>query len=275
MIAKILDGQHRIEGRKGYEGDDFQLNVTIFVNADIADQANIFATVNLAQTKVNKSLVYDLYDYAHSSSPQKTAHDVVVALDKHEKSPLYKMIKRLGFATEGRKDETLTQATLVEGLLNLFLTPNAQKDRDLLLKGKRPTKVTSAELRTYPFRNLFIEGKDVEVTKILLHYFSAVRDRWPEAWASPEKGNILPRTNGVRALLRFLKPAYLSVVKNEIGATVSIEQFQSVFHKVSLEDEDFSVENFPPGTSGESKLVRRLLEDTKLDDRQSSQPELI
>jgi hypothetical protein len=64
-------------------------------------------------------------------------------------------------------------------------------------------------------------------------------------------------------------------VKNEIGATVSIEQFQSVFHKVSLEDEDFSVENFPPGTSGESKLVRRLLEDTKLDDRQSSQPELI
>src|SRR5438874_6426333 len=49
-IAKILDGQHRIEGLLGYTGPTFQLNVSLFVDTDIAEQANIFATVNLAQT---------------------------------------------------------------------------------------------------------------------------------------------------------------------------------------------------------------------------------
>lgn len=49
QIARVLDGQHRIAGLQGFDGgtSDFDLSVTIFVGADIADQAQIFATVNL------------------------------------------------------------------------------------------------------------------------------------------------------------------------------------------------------------------------------------
>src|SRR5438105_3591312 len=36
--AKIIDGQHRIAGLEGFE-KDFELNVTVFVDMDIADQA--------------------------------------------------------------------------------------------------------------------------------------------------------------------------------------------------------------------------------------------
>jgi hypothetical protein len=46
----------------------------------LATQASLFSTVNLAQTKVNRSLVYDLHDYAHTRSPEKS-HDVAIALD--------------------------------------------------------------------------------------------------------------------------------------------------------------------------------------------------
>ncbi|MCS5949413.1 DGQHR domain-containing protein [Klebsiella pneumoniae subsp. pneumoniae] len=62
-LAKILDGQHRIAGFDDSNttfindiGDvsDFELLITIFVDADISTQANVFSTVNLAQTKVNK-----------------------------------------------------------------------------------------------------------------------------------------------------------------------------------------------------------------------------
>jgi DGQHR domain-containing protein len=81
MLARVLDGQHRIAGLSGFKGDQFDLSVTIFVGADIADQAHIFATVNLEQTKVNKSLVYDLYELSRSRSPQKTCHNIAVALD--------------------------------------------------------------------------------------------------------------------------------------------------------------------------------------------------
>lgn len=69
-IASVLDGQHRIERLKASSSiEDFEINVSIFIDIDIADQAYIFSTVNLAQTKVNKSLVYDLFGLAKKRSP--------------------------------------------------------------------------------------------------------------------------------------------------------------------------------------------------------------
>ena len=47
QIARVIDGQHRIKGLYEYnEEEDFELNVSIFVGADISDQAAIFATVD-------------------------------------------------------------------------------------------------------------------------------------------------------------------------------------------------------------------------------------
>src|SRR5262249_1919869 len=43
-IARVLDGQHRIEGLRGLNGRGFEVNVCIFVELDIAEQAYIFAT---------------------------------------------------------------------------------------------------------------------------------------------------------------------------------------------------------------------------------------
>jgi len=93
-IAKVIDGQHRIEGLRNYDGEPFSLNVSIFVDIDTATQAQIFATVNLEQTKVNKSLVYDLFALATHRSPQKTCHNIGVAMDKHKDSPFFERIKR-------------------------------------------------------------------------------------------------------------------------------------------------------------------------------------
>jgi DGQHR domain-containing protein len=115
-IARIIDGQHRVDGLANYRGDQFEVNVSIFVGTDISTQANIFSTVNLAQTKVNRSLVYDLLDYESKRSPQKTAHHITVALDKFPNGPFFHRIKRLGTGTAGRENETLTQAAVVEAL---------------------------------------------------------------------------------------------------------------------------------------------------------------
>jgi DGQHR domain-containing protein len=109
----------------------FGLSVTIFIGSDIADQAYIFSTVNLEQTKVSKSIVYDLFELAKTRSPQKTAHNIAVALDRDERGPFYQRIKRLGFATVDRKFETITQATFVENLLPL-ISPDPKEDRDLV-----------------------------------------------------------------------------------------------------------------------------------------------
>lgn len=262
-IAKVLDGQHRIEGLRAYAGNSFNINVSIFIDADIADQAYIFSTVNLAQTKVNRSLVYDLFDLARSRSPQKTCHNIAVALDQNEKTPFYKRIKRLGVSTDGRFNETITQATFVQSLITYISRPKDQMiDRDLYLRGKEPQKASADELRTLIFRNMFIEKKDLEISDIIWNYFDAVKERWPVAWNSTGTGIMLNKTNGFRGFMRFLRPAYLNFTAP--GGIPTKEQFVSLLRKIQLRDEDFNIDKFKPGTSGESELYNTLIKESKL-----------
>ena len=255
-LARVLDGQHRIAGLTAFNGATFDVPVTIFVGADISDQAHIFATVNLEQTKVNKSLAYDLFSLARTRSPQKTCHNIAVALDRDKNSPFHRRIKRLGFATAGRIFEPITQATFVESLMP-YISSAPKKDRDLLLKGEKLTRSYGDELFKCPFRNLFIDQKDLQITEILFNYFVAVRKKWPDAWDEAGRGMMLNRTNGFRALMRFLRHAYLEVAAP--GDVPSTEKFFGrVFASINLSDSVFTTENFSPGTSGEARLYRVL-----------------
>lgn len=255
-LAKVLDGQHRIAGLKEFQGATFDMSVTLFIGADIADQAQVFATVNLEQTKVQKSLVYDLFALAKTRSPQKTCHNIAVALDRDSESAFYHRIKRLGFATEGRIFEPITQATFVESLLP-YITEDAKHDRDVLLRGDTPKKVGGDDAFKLIFRNMFIAQEDLKIAEVVSNYFEAIRGRWPEAWEERGRGMILNRTNGFRALMRFLRFAYLQVgVPGDVPSTKKFATM--VFSKVDVHDREFTIENFPPGTSGEAKLVRVL-----------------
>lgn len=260
-IARVLDGQHRIEGLRSFSGPLFEINVSIFIDMDIESQAYVFSTVNLAQTKVNKSLVYDLFEYARSRSPQKTCHNIAVALDSLDTSPLFKRIKRLGSATRGRFNETLTQASFVESLLP-YVTNNKIEDRDLYLRGKRPARTSQDQGKKLIFRNMFIDEQDMQIADVLLNYFEAIRKRWPAAWDSKEEGIILGKTNGFRALMRLLRPVYLRVAK--IGEIPQVNDFSALLAKATMENADFNVENFKPGTSGEAGLYQRLLSELGL-----------
>jgi DGQHR domain-containing protein len=258
-VASILDGQHRVDGLTARRDGGFEVPVSIFVGADIATQANIFATVNLAQTKVNKSLVYDLLDYEKKRSPQKTAHHIAVALDKISHSPFYKRIKRLGSATPERINETVTQAAVVESLLTL-ISPDPMSDRNLFLRALLPDGPSDAEHQKYPFRQMFLDEKEADITQVVLNLFKAVENRWPESWNDLDrKGNVLPKTNGLKALMRFLKPIYLILAGSNRNFVPEVEEFQKFIDNVELEDGDFNITTFPPGTSGESKLYKMLM----------------
>jgi len=263
-IARVLDGQHRIAGLSEYAGPEFDLNVTIFVGIDIAQQAQIFSTVNLEQTKVNKSLAYDLFELSASRSPQKTCHNVVVALDQDPTSPFHHRIKRLGTATAGRIGETLTQATFVESLLRLIST-DPRRDRDNLLRRRPIPLATEQELTQLPLRNLFLQNDDLSIAKIIWSYFEAVRNRWPTAWASSDRGYVLNRTNGFRALMRVFRPIYLTLGRP--GDVVEPTRYEALFSTTAINDGDFRISEFPPGSSGEAALVQRFTSELGLQAR--------
>lgn len=258
-IAKVLDGQHRIEGLRGFKGKSFQVNVSIFIDADIADQAYIFSTVNLTQTKVSRSLAYDLFDLAKSRSPQKTCHNIAVALDQNEGSPFLGRIKRLGVSTEGRFYETITQATFVQSLIIYICKSQLEqiKDRDVYLRNKIPLKANVDELKQQIFRNMFIDEKDLDIAEIIWNYFDAIKEKWPIAWDNMGHGNVLNKTNGFKAFMRFLRPCYLYI--SAPGKIPSKEAFLKVFERINLKDNEFTIERFVPGSSGESELYRTLM----------------
>lgn len=259
-VASILDGQHRVEGLKAAGDVSFQVPVSIFVDADIADQAYIFATVNLAQTKVNTSLVYDLFDFAKARSPQKTAHEIAVALDRYEDSPFYQSIKRLGVATPGRVGELLAQATIVNGIIPL-ISKKPEQDRYDSAKGRK-VSFDEKKYEETPLRRAWVDDNDSDIARVLLNYFSAVRKRWPSAWGSQERGHILSRTNGYRALIRLFKNIYLKERPSPLADSVviSAETFFKYFQKSPLNDGDFTIDRYPPGTSGETAMYKELRE---------------
>jgi len=261
-VAKVLDGQHRIAGLSHFAGRRFQLNVTIFVGMELEDQAIVFATINHTQTKVNKSLVADLFDFATHRSPQKTAHSIARALNEKEGSPFKDKIKVLGTADDKEK-ETITQATFVESILR-YITKDKALDRDLYKRGKKLEIYDGQELRNRFFRTLFVQEDDASIAKILWNYFKAVEARWPTAWAKVTPELVLNRSTGFIALMRFLKDAYLNIAGTSIGRVPEQSEFAAILAKVSISDTDINKTRYLPGSGGQAQLYKDLLIQSKL-----------
>lgn len=264
-VAQILDGQHRLEGLRGFVNNNdsnqnslvFDLNVTIFVDLDLDDQAQIFSVINKAQTKVNKSLVYDLYEYERYRSPQKTAHDVVRLLNRREDSPFYRKIKILGSAEDSER-ETIAQATFAEAIIK-FISKDPMKDRDDLRRGGlfSKSKVENLPRERYVFRYFFLLDKDEFIVKNLMNYFGAVSQRWPSAWNNKSEGNILNKSTGFLALMRL----YKDIIKRigDYESIIPLSAFLDDFTRIQMDEEDFHRDVFVPGSSGQSMLYHKML----------------
>ncbi len=260
--AIILDGQHRLAGLGEYKKDKpFDLNLSMFIGIDIADQAEIFSTVNQAQTKVNNSLVLDLYEYQNSRSTYKSSHLVAVSLDADTKSPLFEKIKRIGIAHPDREkgSETLSQATVVRGLLKHYPgDPEVEKN-----KGKRGEASQPLPNETWKktiFANFYRADDSSAIYKTVKNYFAAVAKKWPSVWHDSQASFILNRTNGYNALIRFLKDVYLEILSEEgQPRVVSMEEFNEIFDPMSLKAADFHSDNYKPGSSGSSQLYKDLI----------------
>jgi DGQHR domain-containing protein len=267
-VAAIIDGQHRIEGLKGFKSKTpFDMNVTIFVEMDSEDQATVFSTINLKQVPVSKSITYELFEYARTRSPQRTCHQIARRLNQSPGSPFKDKIMILGVAQDKEK-ETLTQAAFIKPLEKLIVPEKqAMADRDALKRGKIIPRPTDEEVRArrLVFRNWFLDDKDSKIAQTVVNYFTAVEVTWPKAWPTKTQGLILNRTTGYNALMRALPLIIFKLGLNEVH---SIEEFAAQLGMVTLTDDDFTPENFKPGSSGEGVLYRRLLSNMKIDESQ-------
>lgn len=258
-LATIIDGQHRLKSFENIDNLLFDLPVSIFIGIDNAIEATIFSTVNLAQTKVNKSLVYDLFSLDRNRSPEKTCHELAVALDGLEESPFSGRIKRLGSATDGRFGETLSQATVVRGILP-YISKDPMTDRDIGRRIGFWPEGNSSEYSKRPFYSFFQQNQDEKILANLMNFFKAVSGRWPHAWGSTGRGAVLNRTNGYNALMRFLRDCYL--YRTTTPEVISESSYRELLDRSTLSDDDFTIEKYKPGSTGASQLYKDLVSTT-------------
>lgn len=266
QIAKIIDGQHRVFGLEKYATDKglfkndlkFELIITIFIDIDEEYQANIFSTINKAQTKVNKSHVYDLYSFSKTRSPQRTSHNVIKLLNEEVDSPFYHLIKRLGKADF--KNETIAQATLADCIIK-YISNNPPKDRNILRTGSKLPLVEGAEKDKLFFRNWFIKEEDVKIAKVIWNYFEAIKRKWPIAWGNLDF--ILTKSTGVIAFMRFLKDLVELLGMEKI---ITVEDFVGLLNKIEINDTELVNNVYQSGGVGQSALYKALISSIKHSD---------
>jgi len=226
--ALIVDGQHRIAGlellldetiskdikiRKSNKLD-FQLNknnfppldyikksilefefiVTFLVDFDPYEQAEIFATVNFNQIKVNKSFYYDIFGSStRGRSVEKLLHDIASHLNYKKGSPLEKKIKMLGTGKG-----YISQSFFVDAFIPHF---------------KNGTF-------SFIYSDFLKEGEEYKsIPNFLIAYFSVLFDIYSKYLPDENIKKypyVLLKTTGMGALIKLL-PNIFNKIKNDGG----------------------------------------------------------
>lgn len=218
QMASVIDGQHRLLGFDYCEPErrSMELLCSVYIDLPHAYQAYLFATININQRKVDKSLAYEQFGYnlddeqSDSWSPDKLAVFLSRKLNLDPKSPFYQHIRITPvdcddvFSDWRDADWQISTAAVVEGMARL-ISANPNQDRDALHKlamSFRSRKRLGQD--TAPFREYYIENKDDRFYEILQTYFKAAATH---LWQAATSRSYIRKTIGIQALfdvLRFL-----------------------------------------------------------------------
>lgn len=245
-FAEILDGQHRIEGIKLNSDKIFEMMIVVMFDITEEEKAYIFSTINSNQTKVDKSLIYDLFELSEERSPQKTCHDIARVLNADSNSAFYQRLKMLG--KKGSKNSVLSQGTFVNYLSKL-ISNKPQQDLIDIKNGIRPAENEKLVLRHY-----FLEDKDEIILKLLNNYFNAVSEVFEKEWNKPDE-YILSKTTGYGALIKAFPKYYDKGVKRKnLSEKFFFEEFIKVKNKMKEEKIELTSSSIPSGEQGQKQL---------------------
>jgi len=251
IIGDVIDGQHRLEGlKKSNFINDFQLPVVFMFNLEPYQKAYVFSIINSKQTRVNMSLIYDLFALSKTRSPYKTCHEIARALNKESKSPFSRRLKMLGKKEADQHAASLSQGTFIKYFLEL-ITKNPDKDsRDI----KRDIILDDNE--NLPLRRYFISDDDAVIHKIMLNLFSAVEEVFHKEWNDP-KNYILSKPIGFGAIIKMF-PVIFNIGHQQ--GSLNQEFFEGVFKKISSNlQKEITSENYGSNEQARSQLATDLL----------------
>ena len=251
-FAEILDGQHRMAGIIKATDFDYELPVIIMFSLREEQKGYVFSTINGNQAKVDRSLIYDLFDLNQTPSPYKTCHHIARIMNSDQKSPFYRRLKML----EKREDrlETISQSTFVTNLCDYLISKSSQEDEINIKRGNQLKDNPKLPLRKY-----FIQGKDEVILRILMNYFDAAATVFQEEWNCPDK-YILTKSVGFEGLISALT---VLIPSGELIGDLSKEHFIKVFRKLKdqLKDDNITLtsQSFASSSQNANQLSKLII----------------
>lgn len=241
-FASVIDGQHRILGiarSDKYNSGKLHLEIPVIfiIDPTIETSALIFSTINGNQRPVPYSIVADLFGLQTDRTPEKTAHEIVLSLNKNSDSPFHNRIKMLG------KREHILQ-TLSQGPFVKILVSMMDNERKL-------------------FYNLYQKKEDQKILQFLTAYFKSVKDTYPSEWDNPND-YVLTRSVGLQGLMKALPSIFkYIVVKNEMKS-IDYDNLYQPFLKYFTDLNDsyainLSIKNIESNMRGANQLRDLLL----------------
>lgn len=246
-FAEILDGQHRVEGIKLAKAFQTDLPVVLMFDLTEEEKAYVFSTINSTQTKVDKSLIYDLFDLSLDRSPYKTCHEIARIMNSAPESPFYGRLKMLG--KKSTPDAVLSQGTFVNYLCKL-ISSTPQED---MISLKRNRKLKGSDRLV--LRDYFIKERDDIILKLLTNYFSAVAEVFPEEWNNTSK-YILSKTTGYGALMKVFPHFYIKGINLRVlSQKFFVDEFVKVKSILQFKGIELTSKDIPSGEQGQNYLA--------------------
>ena len=278
-LASVIDGQHRLAGFQFASNAtrlDMELPCAVFLDLPRAYQANIFATINFNQTRVDRSLAYQLFGYELDESnkdkwpPNLVSLFVARVLNAEATSPFKNHI-RLAVADIDTEDQSASQippirsnqpdgnsgappilsnwsvsiAAVVEGIEKLISTKQ-DLDKYKLLSNQVSSRAALQEDPKAPLRSLYLGSEDRKLYFTVESFFRALEEA---LWRTASADTFAVRTVGILASFDILR---LGLAR---GTIFSDNAYESTIHLLDQARKvDFSDDFFHASGAGRIRI---------------------
>ena len=186
--AWIVDGQQRALAISRCNRADFAIPICAFIADEVEVQRDQFLRINNSRP-LPRGLITELLPEISSSLPPKLAVRRIPAavcdlLNRDRKSPFYEIIQRASTPPEKKKQAVVTDTVVIKMIED---------------------SLTHTSGCLFPFRNVATGECDNDgILGTLTVYWSAVRDKFPDAWGLRSTKSRLMHGVGIRSMGKLM-----------------------------------------------------------------------
>lgn len=186
--AWIVDGQQRALALSMCKAKRFPIPVNAFVSDEVGLQRDQFLRVNNTKP-LPRGLITELLPAISTQLPthlsaRRIPSAICDWLNQDERSPFRGLIRRASTAKANKEDTVVTDTSIVKMIEESLTSPSGC---------------------LFPYRNIATSETDFDgICFILVAYWTAVRETFPQAWGKPPAESRLMHGAGLRSMGRLM-----------------------------------------------------------------------